>query len=323
MKPGFILMEILIAMLVAAIVASALFSSFYQTNRFSVVVNNVVDLSTKAALVQNQLEKDLAGVFIPVNVEKPKKKEEQQEEGEQKAEQLAEKEEPEVKPITNIFTATVRGDLLNTLTFITCNPLQVYWSERAGRAKLRVARVMYRLTKEKDQKDSHKLTRQEGYDLDIDAYKLDAKQAIRPITLVDRVKSCSVEFVVVEEKKDEAGNVRKEYKTIKEWEQVQEENDKGEQKKHRAPVAVIFHFSLWNETREREREFAFRIDVPLLADHTTRRKPEKKNKQQLQAAKKRRVVPPGQQQAYRSGQRPSIIERLQQQYPHLKLAAGR
>ncbi len=321
MKPGFILMEILIAMVIAAIVGAALFSTFYQTNRVSVVINNVVDLSTKAALVQNQLEKDLAGVFIPVNVEKPEKKQENQE---GLLGQGQEDRGEEIKPITNIFTATIRGDMLNTLTFITCNPLQIYWSERAGKAKPRVARVMYRLTKEKDQKDSYKLTRQEAYELDIDAYKLEAKKAIRPITLVDRVKSCSVEFVVVEEKKDEAGNVSKEYKTVKDWTFGQsEEEQKEEKEKQPTLVAIIFNFSLWNETRDREHDFTFRIDVPLLADHTTRRKPEKKNRQQLQAATKRRIIPPGQQQAHRSERRPGIMERLQQQYPHLKLAAGR
>ena len=73
------------------------------------------------------------------NDEAEKKKSEAQNEGEKKPK----------KPLEKVFYSVNKEGNLNQLSFLTTNPLQVYWSSKAGSAKPRIARVLYTLKEEK------------------------------------------------------------------------------------------------------------------------------------------------------------------------------
>jgi len=65
--PGFTLLELIIAMAISSMLAIALFSSFYQINKTSALVEQTISIDMRAAILQNLLEKDISGVFVPKN----------------------------------------------------------------------------------------------------------------------------------------------------------------------------------------------------------------------------------------------------------------
>lgn len=281
MKQGFILIEVLLAAVIAAMIGAALFTSLYQITRFTTVVDNYADVWTKASIAHRQMEKDLLGVFIPVAAEKApeKKKEEGAKNDKEKKEQEAPqpKKEP-IKLVNHVFYGVNKESVLDTLTFITDNPMQVYWGARAGKAKPRIARVVYRLIKDKNEKNSYTLMRQEGYDLYFDAYKEASSKDMRQYPMIEGIKQMAVSYGVVEkedqsdQKEDKAKEKKPQkikYKVLKEW----KKEDKGDQKKEEGkeskkkeielPAFVLIKLTLWDQQKKRDVYFEFKI--PLIA----------------------------------------------------------
>lgn len=203
---GFILIEILIASLIASIIGGALFLSFFQTNNTAKSIDNIIDVHEKIGLVVYQMEHDISGAFIPAQPpqpEKNKKPETKEQPSKPLAQELAASEQSTVakkqfKKITHIFYGVNKDGMLDTLTFITNNPMQIYWSARAGKAKPMVARVVYRLVPEPPSKrsknPSYVLTRQEDYNLYFDSYKPDASSPIRAYELIGGIKNMSIKY---------------------------------------------------------------------------------------------------------------------------------
>lgn len=281
MKKGFILIEVLLAAVIASMIGVALFTSLYQITRFTKVIDNYADVWTKASIAHRQLEKDLLGVFTPIAAEKiEEKKKEAAPGGKEKKEQEAQapKKEP-VKLVTHVFYGVNKEDQLDTLTFITDNPMQVYWGDRAGKAKPRIARVVYRLLKDKDEKNSYTLMRQEGYDFYFDAYKEGGNKDLRQYPMIDGIKKMTVSYGVIdkdeqEEKKESKTQEKKhqkiKYKIIKEWkkedkgDQKKEEGKEGKKKEIQLPAFVLIKLNLWDQQKKRDVYFEFKI--PLIAE---------------------------------------------------------
>ena len=239
MKSGFILIELLISLVITSLMGVALFNGFAQTNQFTQVVDSFINISSKAAIVHQQLDHDITGICIPFSAveEEKEAKEPEKPEQEPKKEAEARKEDKrkERKPLTHVFFSKNKGELLDTLTFITNNPLQVYWSEKAGEAKPRIARVVYRLEKE------------EG------------------------------------EEKGKRINV--EYKVLKEWDREQIKKD--EQKKMKPlPDLLIIALTLWDDKKERDVSFEFKI--PILVTEYPEKKQKKKTEQQPKSPQQQR-----------------------------------
>lgn len=276
MRPGFTLIEVLLALVIVAIMGSMLFTSLIQIQFGARVADDLIDESQRALIIHQQLEKDFMGVMVPVaavfeeeekNAKKPAPQAPQQNQPAKQPEKVPEpvekKEKP--KPVTKVFFASNRENNIDTLTFITNNPLQVFWSEKTGKAKPRVARVVYRLVPEKDAKNVFKLVRQEGSDLQFDAYKPGSTKEIREFMLADNIKSLSITYhYVVEPKKDDKGTnkekekEKKEVKTTKEW-----NSDEKEQKEKRGgkqyPDWITITCALWDIKRERSTDYEFKI----------------------------------------------------------------
>jgi type II secretory pathway component PulJ len=291
MKQGFMLLELMIATLIAAMVAGILLSVLSQTNRAQLKIDTMIDLSTRGAVAAHQLEKDLLGAFIPVQAQEKKKdkdnkvKTEEQpkkDAKEQKAEQKDNnnkqaKKEPKV--IEKIFYSINKGANLDTLTFITNNPLTVFVGKDVGEVKSKVARVQYSLRPEKDIKDSFALFRQESSELDLEQFKTIRENA-REYELIGGIKSCTIKFIARIEKKQEQKPAEQgkqqeqqkkeyEYKELHEWVSEQkksEDGDKHKQEFPRIPYSVEIRFLLWDQQYKKTKEFV--VACIILTDFT-------------------------------------------------------
>ena len=256
-KPGIILIEVMLALVISSMLAASLLFSLYQMNITQDAVTDLVTTYGKIAIVRHQLARDIMGAFVPVQFD---------------AQQTAPEKEKQ-KPLDKIFYSVNKEGKLDTLTFITSNPMEVYWGKKSGKPKPRIARVVYRVQPEKRRKNSYVLMRQEGSQLDFAVYKQDAKDAPRTYQVVDGIKDLVITYFTktkAEEKKPP------EYKTAKEWKEQQKD------KKITLPSLVEVRLALWDSSYKREDTFVF--TVPLLAQppEGEQQKKEEKEKQEKQ-----------------------------------------
>ena len=131
MKPGFTLIEIILATALAAIISVALIVMLQQMNGTLMRVDRISDLDMRATMLQNQMERDLAGAFAPTDFSATNSSGESSfakasDFAKASTDTSADKAKGP-KKIEKIFW----GDkTLEMLTFITNNPLQAYWGER-------------------------------------------------------------------------------------------------------------------------------------------------------------------------------------------------
>jgi type II secretory pathway component PulJ len=336
-RSGFMLIELIVATLIASLVAGVLLTALNLGGRSRTTIDTAIDMSERVAIVTNQLEKDLMGAFIPVQAEKQDEKKNAAEETAEKpddkkksssantpADTTAEKQPP--KPIEKIFYSTNKDGMLDTLTFITNDPLVVFVGKDVGEAKPKVARVQYTLRPEPEKKDSYVLFRQESKELDLAEYK-----NVRPYEVIGGIKRCTVKFIARIEKKSEEKSTEKtgdkspenkkisyEYKELPEWvSEPKKESSSAEAEKDkkpefpRIPYRIEFKFTLWDKQDQRDKDFVMSFEIPV--DFTA---PKKEEKKQFEAPKKdEKPAPSGgkvnqQQGKEQSGQQVAIIENL-------------
>lgn len=294
-RSGFTLVELMIATMIALILSMLLFTAIRQIRRFIPFVDSLTQQYETAALINAQLERDLSGTTAPTEFyfrapkdekaqkaksEEEKKKIESQNEKEKKGqaakekksqEEKTQKEESEKskKPLEKIFYGTVKNGMLDELTFVTTNPLQVYWSAKAGSAKPRAARVRYTLKEEKQTKKnvpkSYSLSRQESSNLEYDQIN----QAPE-IIMASNIKSVTVEYtqVVQEEKKEGLKETAKksELKKNTQWldkneKEAAPQTGKEKEEPPLVPQLVEFTISLWDIPKKRSTQFSFPIKI--------------------------------------------------------------
>lgn len=290
-KPGFSLIELLVASLIASILGTLLFTAFYQINRFVPVIDNRTTIIEKAALLNAQLEKDFAGIIVPNEFydRQPKTKEKapvetdakkadtQKKEADQKnkkQEETEEKDQKKKKPLEKIFYSVNKGGMLDQLSFLTTSSLQVYWGPKAGSAKPRIVRVLYKLKENpttKDGKKSYSLTRKESPKLEFD----EIEKALEYV-LVDNIKSLTMDYtaVLIEPEKKPATNRGQkpaqkpeiEIKQLSEWkEKTQKEETEKDQNQKQMPLVpqvISLDLSIWDKTKKRGTSFVFTYKVP-------------------------------------------------------------
>ena len=300
-KPGFSLVELLIATFIASILGALLFTALYQVNRFVPRIDNTSLVYEKAALLNTQLERDISGVTAPneyyYRLPEPEKKgkkdsdlkqdsakKKSEAEKKQAAEQAPEeKEKKSQKPLERVFYSTNKDGNLNQLSFISTNPLQVYWSAKAGSAKPRVARVLYTLKEEKGSPKSYVLVRQESPNLEFESITRTGKEAAPEFVLADGIKSLTVEYTyIVPEKKESAPESpattssekkepkKKEIKKSIEWVRATPSpqaapasaQPKPEQQIPLVPNMAELKIALWDTQKKRNTPFVFKFAIP-------------------------------------------------------------
>ncbi len=300
MKAGFTLIELTIGLFLSAIIGSALYSSFFVTNRVVDSADNFITFDTRSVLIENQLEKDLAGAFVPdeselvkkVTKKDGKKSENQQEE--QPKEKTKTVEEKPMKPIEKIFYSTNGADgRLDVLTFITNNPVKIYERAKNVKAKPRIARIVYRLVPQDGESTAFTLLRQESSELDFTAYDLKNPKAVRGYELATGIKTIKVEYTYPVQKQPEAQEKEKksvaqskqpegqkekppkpEYKIVATWD-VETKKDEQQREQPKIPQFITVVCELWDTKQEREQTFTFNYELLTFLANTMPKKAKK------------------------------------------------
>lgn len=272
-KAGFTLIELIIGMAISAAVSVVIFVSFNQTQKSSTRIDEIISLDSRVSILQNQLEKDITGVFVPNSmVPKPNEKADQKAKKESKEKKEEEITKPDAQKIEKIFYSANQGKNLKDLTFITCNPLQIY-----GQSRPRISRVTYLLKEDALRKGSFALYRQESSQLN------DTKGGFE-YQIADGIKEFKVEYTVLIEKKEEEQKQKdakeqkksSELKTFSDWTFADKASTTQKENKFLIPMFVNVKVVLWIDTTNTAQQF-FEFKYFIYAfDSQFPRKPPKK-----------------------------------------------
>ena len=254
MRPGFSLMEVMIFVALAAMLSGALFAAFWQIQLSASAIEETVAIDTSIALVYNQLEKDLAGTFVPqvnlASTETDKKPAAQKEE---------QKKQKKPKPLKPVFMSKNKQDMLTMLTFITTNPVTAYRS-----TKPRFVRLMYQLKPDPDWQDSFILTRQESVNPDIKVFAKESKERPREYEIARNIKRMSSEYLFFKQakkKEKEESPKAPELVTVTEWNPTSKDQP-GETPLPAMPQYMRIKLELWDAPHETVEETEFLFSLP-------------------------------------------------------------
>lgn len=300
---GFTLIELIVATLIASMISAVLLTALYQSSNIQASVDSTIDFSERMGIITNLFEKDLAGAFVPKSAvagamadkqagaeksDNAQKTAEKQSNADQKQEKKKEKK----KPIEKIFYSTSKNGMLDTLTFVTNNPLVVFVGKDVGVVKPKAVRVQYKLKQEDNSKDSYVLVRQESNELDLAEYK-----NVREQEVIGGIKKLSVSFTARIEKKTESSSAKAsadtaseqnkgeqkkkqekekklyEYKVQPEWvseqkkeaaqQQEKKDTDKKEPEFPRIPYSVEFKITLWDKQKRKDADYVVICHIPV------------------------------------------------------------
>lgn len=282
MKSGFSLIEVLVASAVASMLTIALFLSWGQVQKSVIKVDNTISINDRILLLQRQFEQDFMGICLPIS--RPYTKPEKEE-----AVAPAAGDEKKPKVVERVFYATTQtGDNLETLTFLTNNPMQVYWSDRAGGVRPRIARVQYTLKKDETKKEktvSYTLYRQEKYTLDLDDFTKEGKDGVRSYALISGIKELKLTYwQEVQTKKEGEGDknkpkIVKDIKKIAIWDLEKEKPNKDVFTRP-IPIMIKIELSLWDMQKKKAHAYVAMIPVLVYVPN-----PEEEQKKKEPSAK--------------------------------------
>lgn len=209
-RVGFTLIELIIAISIAGMMSVILFQSLFQINKTTMITDKVMTVNEKAERLTQLFDHDLAGATTLVDNKPPKNLEtdmkqtsttssKQQPQKKAPPQEKEEEEKPQKKIIKKIFNSTNSGERLDTLTFISNNPMASYWQSKhgstsAGKPKPNLVRITYILKEDPENKNSYILTRQESIDLEWE------KRSGKTYEVMTGIKEISVEYTAKIEK---------------------------------------------------------------------------------------------------------------------------
>lgn len=341
MKRAFTLIELLVALAITSVVITLLFNSFLQTTMIVTRADNIMSINTRAALIQHQLEKDIMGAFLPVQAFRDREDQQQKDKKANNMKTFDKKPSPkkrtEKEELKKIFYGINRGIMLDLLTFITNNPMSAYWGAKTGRAKPKIARIVYRLEEDSNRENSSTLYRQEGAKLEFEPYsKAEGVSQIRAYPLAEGIKELTVKYRVVleeeeekgtrEEQAEKAGKKKKEKKKetqFKTFDQWNLEKEMPKNVKRRIPNVVDIKLVLWDDKGDRDATFEFSIPIiPNISEKPIKKQSEEsKNRSQNNLDQRKRdgqktVHSGGDQQVWARQELPCSNSAQQNTYSH-------
>ena len=228
MKKGFSLLGVMLALAVGSILSGLLMQSLWQLSFSLKKVVNITSVDTRIAVVQNILEKELSGAFIPqlILIDREAATDDETKKGQ--ADQLKQpnpqEKQKKVTPITppKAFYSKNEDQNLQMLTFITCNPLEVY-----NNSKPRIVRIMYTLVSDKNRPEAFELHRQASPN--IMKLKKFESEVVKGLVVINGIKSITTEFLALPKKKKSEKQNKKETQQKKKTQD--KENPKEKEKK--------------------------------------------------------------------------------------------
>lgn len=239
-----VLLEFLIASALAVVVSSMISMALYQMFAVSKTVNDMIDFSMKYALLQEHLEHDLMGVYIPQESIVIKNGAADRQEQPQK--------------IGYIFEGISNKDMFFSMTFITDNPLLITDKDFLHANSVRTVRVVYKLIGQEGQRNSYILTRQEGSNLDFSAYGSGSK--IRFYEVVSGIKHMAVKYGFYENQDAEK---KGKISFTTEWKDKKIAENGSKKETITVPVVISFTIEFWDNQFEKSQSQLFII--PLIA----------------------------------------------------------
>jgi len=291
MTRGFSLMELMLALAIGSVLSGIMYMCLFQSQRVANSIENITNIQMRALITRRQIVRDISGAFIPMHILEPKK-EKQEKPSSEKELVNDKKEKPKVKDdqknepdekdknikerLAKVFDGTAGDIQFKQLLLVTNNPLEVYWSNKAGRPKFRAEKITYRLEQEKKTgTPSYKLIRTTTY-----PKGSKGKEATQTYELVTGIKKITVSYIAVieEEEKDgkksdtntsKASNVqaqtektstKKEIKTFTDW-AVQSMADDDIRLQKKLPDFIAITLELWNSTKATSETFTFTVPI--------------------------------------------------------------
>ena len=228
MKPGVMILEVMVSMMIATVLMTASFTIYNQISKTAQILQRITSTDTQVMILQDRLQKDLVGITpLWFNKEQydhlkagQKKDDEQQPDEQQPSDSQHE--------TNNFFYATNKENELDFFTFMTINAMQMYDS-----ADQRFVRVVYKLEK-KDK--TFTLLRKEIHQASnkIDTESFTKKQSFYPI--VSNISKLEIEYGFINQpkhskkKKDESSDKTIEVKWLPDWGIVTEKTKTNEYK---------------------------------------------------------------------------------------------
>lgn len=253
---GFVLIEVIISVLIASFLSVGLLTTIVQISRVQQTVTTITNINGRLAILQNQMERDVMGAFVPTQVDMI---------------QTSTVRQATQKPIEKVFygTSKATGGRLDTLTFITSNPLEVFYGVKNVQLKPRIARVVYRLVPDERHKNSYILLRQEGTtDLTFEKYKADSTGELRPFAMIDDIQNLTITYITIEQAAD---TKKKTYKKSSSWQSEKKETPTSspenaqlprlKKEPVRLPNYIEVAISLWNSSFDDARTFSLIIPI--------------------------------------------------------------
>lgn len=252
MKRGFVLIEVLITSLIAAFISMGLLTTIFQISRLQETVQTIAGMYGRVAIVKHQFERDVMGAFIPTQVDMLKTS--------------TDSHVQQAKPLDKIFYGTSSEKRLDLFTFITSNPMPLYFGVKGSKLKPRVARVVYRLIPDVRRKNSFTLMRQEGTEhLVFDLYKRDVQGDMRAYAVIDGIKTLSIQYATIEQPaKDVKKPSKPVYKKVYEWDS-QKKHDTAKQpaKPVDLPEYIEVDLELWDAAYKEHRPFSMIVPIMI------------------------------------------------------------
>ncbi len=253
MKRGFALIEVVLGIAISSILGIVLYTIINQIYRSEAQVRETISVGMRVALVQERLQRDLSGMSLLPEIKKPEQPATSEvSKGQKQVQKPVEELEFEpAKPVEQQLLSISQddgsgGQILKDLTFLTCNPLQVY-----GDVKPRITRVVYTL--QADQPNSWSLFRQESIDLNYIA----AKASLENYNLINGIKKLVLTYHFVPQEGDEG-------------EPKQLTNLESEQQTE-LPKYVEVDLELWEDDRQdASQEFKFWY-MPIQVEHISKK----------------------------------------------------
>ncbi len=262
MMQGFILLELIVTVLIASFISTGLLTTIVQMSRVKQTINTLTNSNGRVAIAQNQLERDIMGAFVPAQVEMI---------------QTSTLKQEKQKPLEKVFYGTSKGNggRLELLTFITNNPLEIFYGVKESKLKPRIARVVYRLMPDERRPNSYILLRQEGTsDLTFEKYTPDSIGERRPFIMIDDIQNMTLSYITPEQPPTEQAQTARAkpvrtYKKHSRWSSDPKKKNSPaaaplsplKKEPIRLPHSVEVTLSLWNSTFDDTRTFQFTIPV--------------------------------------------------------------
>jgi prepilin-type N-terminal cleavage/methylation domain-containing protein len=266
-KPGFSLLEVLIAVMLAAVISMALYSSFFQTQKTVQRANAAIDIHTELIAFYNQLEKDMSTAYVPLGAPPFDKKAQEKKKHDKKTEEQSKQTEPEkkpedtppIEPVEQIFYTEQKDQNSFLMTWITTNSLQSY-----GVTLPRAMRVVYRLIPSKQNPELFTLARQESSNFSLKSFD-SLTSAPRSYDILDRIQKLSLKFWIEEPapeqeetKKQKKSPSKKEYVAVSpSWGSL----DQIERYKKYLPAFVEVAGTVFDAQMKRAHEFAWLFKI--------------------------------------------------------------